>query len=98
MLDARERHKIAYGKLKSPPPHPKHPGVCLLALQLPEKEKMPGRLQLAVTALNFGDEPAEEEVLIFSELFGDEVNSVRNWQIIDAVTDEKIVPSLRTGA
>ncbi len=96
MLDARERHKIAYGKLKSPPPYPKHPGVCLLALQLPEKEKMPGRLQLAVTALNFGDNPAEE-VLIFSELFGYEVNSVRNWQIIDAVTDAKDRSLLRTG-
>ena len=99
MLVAREKHKIAHGKLKSPPPEPtdpKHRGVCLLALQLPEKPEMPGRLQLAVTALNFGDEPAEE-VITFSELFGDEVNSVRNWRIIDAVTDAKMGSLLRTG-
>lgn len=96
ILNARERHNISHGKLKPPSPDPTHPGVCLLAMQLPEKQKMPGRLQLAVTALNFAREKAVE-VLNFSDLFGEDINSVRSWRILDAVTDAPMGSVLRTG-
>ena len=88
ILAIRDKYKIALGELVSPPPYdPENSGVCLLAMRLPGQ----GKAQLAVTALNFGREPAEEEFDLV-ELFKVRADSIRGrqMQITNAISGDRV--------
>jgi trehalose synthase len=77
LLAARREWRIPEGELAAVP-EPRHAGVCLLVLKLPERHG------LAVTALNFGRAAVEEDVDL-AGVPGVPADSIRGRRLLDAV-------------
>src|SRR5262249_6956915 len=77
ILAARTKYRVGEAELLAAP-EAKSPSVCLLALRLPAEGSW------AVTAINFGRSPAEEEVNL-ARAFGVPADLVRGAKVTDAL-------------